>query len=127
MFAAIATPKGLDAWWTMHSSGAAQTDAVWQLGFGPEYNWHATITICEPNRAIEWTLTDAMEDWLQTRVGFRLAEAEGVTTVEFYHRGWAEPSKHFCISSYCWATYLRLLKRYVERGEVVSYTARDEA
>ncbi|HKQ80369.1 MAG TPA: SRPBCC domain-containing protein [Blastocatellia bacterium] len=127
VFQAVATPTGLDAWWTLSSSGQPAEGATWRLWFGPEYDWRATVTRCAPGSEFELELTDAMEDWVNTRVGFSLTEKEGVTTVRFYHIGWSEPSQHYCISSYCWAMYLRLLKRYVERGEITPYEARDEA
>jgi len=127
VFQAVATPTGLESWWTLRSSGETAAGATWQLWFGPEYDWRATVTRCEPDSEFELELTDAMEDWVKTRVGFVLSEKEGVTTVQFHHVGWAEQSTHYCISSFCWAMYLRLLKRYVERGEVTPYEARDEA
>jgi hypothetical protein len=85
------------------------------------------VTRCVLGREFELEMAVAQADWLATRVGLTLTETEGVTTVRFAHRGWPETNEHFHISSYCWATYLRLLKRYVERGEVVAYEERDEA
>ncbi len=55
---------------------------------------------------------------------FRLDEKEGVTEVRFHHLGWLEDNEHYRISCYGWAMYLRLLKRYVEYGEVVPYEDR---
>jgi uncharacterized protein YndB with AHSA1/START domain len=127
VFQAIATPAGLDSWWTKRSSGHPSEGTTWQLWYGPEYDWRATVTRCVPDSEFELQLTDAMEDWVKTRVGFVLTENDGVTTVQFHHIGWTELSQHYCISSFCWAMYLRLLKRYVERGEVTPYEARDEA
>ena len=54
-------------------------------------------------------------------------EKDGVTQVRFHHVGWPEPSEHYRISCFCWAMYLRLLKRYVEKGERVPYEARLDA
>ena len=34
---------------------------------------------------------------------------------------------HYRTSAFCWAMYLRLLKKYVETGEVVPYERRLEA
>jgi hypothetical protein len=78
-------------------------------------------------REFELQVIQAMPDWIGARVGFALTEDNGITTVRFHHTGWAEKSEHFCISSYCWATYLRLLKRYIEHGEIVPYSERDDA
>ncbi len=44
--------------------------------------------------------------------------------VSFYHMGWPENNEHFRISCYCWAMYLRILKRYIEYGEKVPYKSR---
>ncbi len=127
VFEAVSTPSGLDAWWTLRSSGQPEKGAAYELWFGPDFDWRAVVSRCVPGKEFELEITSADKDWLGTRVGFVLTENEGVTTVRFYHAGWPEPNEHFHISSYCWATYLRLLKRYVERGEIVEYGDRDEA
>ncbi|MFN0122004.1 MAG: SRPBCC family protein [Blastocatellia bacterium] len=127
VFAAMATPAGLDAWWTKRSAGEPVAGAEYEFWFPPEYDWRGVVTRCVPNAELDWEITRADADWQGTRVGFRLREAGGVTTVSFHHSGWATPNEHFRISSYCWATYLRLLKRYVEHGEIVAYENRDTA
>jgi len=43
-----------------------------------------------------------------------------------FHTGWPEDNKHWRISCYCWAMYLRLLRRYLEYGEIVPYERRLE-
>ncbi len=125
VFGAFSTPLGLDSWWTERSSGHAQLDAIWRLYFGPEYDWRARVTKFVPEQEFEWTILEAMDDWIGTRVGVTLHPVSDGTVVDFYHRGWAEPSEHFRISNYCWATYLRLMKRYIEFGEFVPYDQRD--
>jgi len=127
VFQAMATPAGLDSWWTKRSIGEPVEGAEYEFWFAPEYDWRGVVTRCALNQELEWKITLADADWEGTRVGFRLQEQAGVTTVNFYHRDWATANEHFRISSYCWATYLRLLKRYVEQGEVVAYEKRDEA
>ena len=63
-------------------------------------------------------------DWLGSRVGFRLDVKNEMTWVEFYHNGWPESNEHYRISCYCWAMYLRILKRNLEHGETVAYEKR---
>jgi hypothetical protein len=46
------------------------------------------------------------------------------TDVHFYHEGWPQANEHFKISSFCWAMYLRILKRNIEKGELVPYEKR---
>ena len=127
VFQAVASPAGLDAWWTKTSSGQAEKGAQYDLGFGPGYDWRATVSRCVPGSEFELQLVSADEDWKGTRVGFLLEENDGVTRLRFHHTGWPESNEHYRVSCYCWAAYLRLLRRYVENGEVVPYEERLDA
>jgi uncharacterized protein YndB with AHSA1/START domain len=126
VFQAISTTAGLDAWWTERSKGTPTEGAEYELWFAPEYDWRAVVSRCVPDAEFELRMTSAQEDWMETRVGFHLDEKEGLTEARFHHSGWPEPNEHYRISCYCWAMYLRLLKRYVEHGEVVPYEDRLE-
>jgi hypothetical protein len=46
--------------------------------------------------------------------------------VLFSHIGWPTLSEHFAVSSFCWAMYLRIMRRALEYGEDVPYDARLE-
>jgi hypothetical protein len=127
VFSAVATAAGLDSWWTEHSSGRPEEGAEYTLGFGPDYEWRALVSRCIPYSEFELEIVFADEDWRGTRVGFLLEEVEGVTEVRFRHTGWAGSNEHYRVSCYCWAMYLRLLKRYVEHGEVAPYKDRLDA
>jgi uncharacterized protein YndB with AHSA1/START domain len=127
VFSAVSTPVGLAAWWTKQSSGEPMLGAEYELWFGPDYDWRAVVAKCVPDTEFELELTRSMEDWQATRVGFHLKENNGVTHVSFYHTGWPEVNDHFRGSNFCWALYLRLLKRYVEHGEVIPYEDREKA
>lgn len=124
VFAAVSTAEGLDAWWTLAAGVAGDSYA---LGFGAGYEWRAEVVERVDNVAFVLRMTVADEDWRGTLVGFRFSEREGVTWVGFSHTGWPEANPHYRVSSFCWAMYLRLLKRYCERGEVVDYGDRLEA
>jgi uncharacterized protein YndB with AHSA1/START domain len=125
VFKVIAEPTGLDQWWTRASTGRVAEGAEYQLDFGPQHLWAAVVTRCEPPRRFELELTRAHEDWLGTRVAFALTpEGADTTRVTFRHTGWPEPNEHWRVSSYCWAMYLRIMRRYLEHGEVVPYGTR---
>ncbi len=127
VFDAVSTPAGLDAWWTKRCSGRQVEGAEYELGFGPEYDWRAVVRRCIPPREFMFEMTRADDDWRGTRLHFELQEQNGVTQIRFQHQGWPEANEHFRISNFCWAMYLRLLKRYAERGEIVPYEERLEA
>lgn len=124
VFQAVSSPVGLDAWWTKNSWGTPEKGAEYKLRFGPDYDWRGRVTRAVPNKEFELEITVAHKDWVHTRVGFALSEKNGVTQVRFHHTGWPELNEHYRISSYCWAMYLRLMKRFVEIGEVTPYEKR---
>ena len=124
VYAAISTPPGLDAWWTSRSTGTPREGAEWELWFGPTYDWRARVTKVSAPTDFELQLTMSDPDWAGTRVGFHLAPAGDATQVRFYHTGWPTPNEHWRISCYCWAMYLRILRRYLEHGETVPYERR---
>jgi hypothetical protein len=66
----------------------------------------------------------ADDDWMATRVGFRLEGRKSGTWVGFYHTGWPSANEHYRVSCNCWALYLRILRRYLEHGESVPYEKR---
>lgn len=127
VFRALVTSDGLDAWWTRRSTGIPRLGSVYELWFGEGHDWRGEVTRFEPDRVIEWTLKKAADDWMGTRVSFALEPATQGTTVSFVHAGWREASRHYRISCYCWAMYLRLLKRFVQHGERIPYDKRLEA
>lgn len=127
VFEAVATPAGLNAWWTKSASGRLEEDAEYKLGFGPGVEWRARVARCVPDKEFELELTEADDDWQGTRMVFLLDEKDGATQVRFQHTGWPLANEHYRVSCYCWAMYLRLLRRYVEHGEVVDYDVRLDA
>jgi len=124
VYEAVSKPQGLDAWWTKTSAGEPREGAEYDLGFGPKYAWRARVTRVVPDSEFELQLVEADVDWTGTRVGFRL-DGEGDTTqVRFHHTGWPTLNEHYRISCYCWAMYLRILRRFLEHGEMVPYENR---
>ena len=124
VFEAMTSAKGLNSWWTLDAAGHPRTGELYRLYFGPEYEWYARVTECTPEVSITWTVTEADADWHGTRVSFCLEGQRDETLVRFCHEGWATRNDHFRRSAFCWAMYLRLLKRFVELGETVAYKER---
>ena len=126
VFTAVSTPAGLDAWWTKRSAGHARRGVEYELWFGPEYDWRARVATCAPPSAFELEMTKASDDWCGTRIRFQLESTPSGTQLRFSHSGWPAANEHYRISCYCWAMYLRILKRSLECGESVSYERRLE-
>lgn len=127
VFSTIATPDGLNEWWTLDCDGVARQGETYRFGFGPGFeDWRGEVTRLDEGRAIEWTMTRADHDWTGTIVGIHLVPDGDRTFVEFSHRGWRDAGDHYRTTSCCWASYLRILRRYVEFGERVPYPVRLE-
>lgn len=126
VYEAISQPDELRQWWTLATDGKPEKGAVYTLDFGPEYMWEAVVERMDPNKLFELRMTKADADWTGTIVGFLLNRKGQYSQVEFYHTGWKEMNEHYKISTYCWAMYLRILKRYLEYGELVPYEQRLE-
>ena len=127
VFEAVSSPTGLDAWWTLKCDGRPEQGSEYLLYFDPEYEWRSVVSRYMPDNEFELEITEAQEDWLGSRVTFVLERKNDKTEVRFSHTGWPEANDHYKISSFCWAMYLRLLKRYIEFGEIVPYEKRLDA
>jgi len=126
VFAAITTPPGLDEWWTKTSRGEPRSGAVYELGFGKGFEWRGRVTAFVPNETFELQMIKADDDWTDTRIRFDLASGSGVTLVSFRHIAWPANNSVYRVSCYCWAAYLRILRRHLEHGERVPYEKRLE-
>lgn len=124
VFKGVSTPKGLNIWWCETSVGKSAIGENYKLSFGHKYNWTAIVSKFVSDKEFELTFTDADPDWNGTKVGFTLMFNNNITNVHFYHKGWKENNEHYRISCYCWAMYLRLLKRNLELGEEILYEDR---
>ena len=124
VFQAVSTPQGLDCWWTKRCSGKPEPGSVYELGFGPSYEWRAVVSRVVPGTEFELQITQSDADWTGTRVGWRMEPRKGVTWVRFSHTGWPAENEHYRISCNCWALYLRILRRNLEHGEFIPYEQR---
>ncbi len=124
VFDAFSTAKRLNDWWTARAVGEPRLGNVYTFWFGPEYDWRAKVIHLVPGKEITWTMTQAMDDWMNTQVGIRLTPEGKSTIVDFFHTGWREPNDHYRISSFCWGTLLTGLKNYVEKGIIVPFEKR---
>ena len=69
-------------------------------------------------------ITAAVENWTGTNDKFFLTRKGNSTDLQFEYKGWKKTNHYFQVSSYCWATYLRLLKKVIEEEVIFSYDER---
>jgi len=125
VFETLSSPEGLDKWWTKSSSGKAAPGHQYQLHFGSGYDWRAIVSKFELNAAFELTMTQSDPDWEGTKIGFQLQKAHARSQpVLFYHKGWRSINRQYQVSNFCWAMYLRLAKRWLEKQEEYAFELR---
>jgi uncharacterized protein YndB with AHSA1/START domain len=124
VFEAVSTPDGLNNWWTLTSTGKPIEGTDYELNFGPHHHWQAIVACSVPDSEFELQMTKADDDWTGSYVGFRLELRDKKTWIRFRHSNWPEINEHFRVSCHCWAMYLRILRRYLEYGEIVPYEQR---
>lgn len=124
VFRAVSSIEGLSNWWIKSGSGTPELGNQYQLDFGPGYVWRAQVTEIQISQVFELKLVHADDDWTGTVVRFEIRGNNNTVRLRFEHQGWPAINDHFRTSSYCWAMYLRCLKRYVEMNELVDYENR---
>ena len=125
VFEVFTSPEGLNAWWTLRCSGQPLLNGEYNFYFGPAYDWNARVLDVQPGRSLTWQMTNAMDDWMNTQVGFQLQEENGITQVKFFHVGWREANDHFAITTFCWGQLLNGLKQYIEAGIIIPFEKRN--
>lgn len=125
IFNAITTSEGLDAWWTKQSSGSPTMGAEYRFYFTKGYDWFAKVLLVTPNKQIMFKMISADEDWMDTLLTFTIIKKENNTCLlRFDHTEWRSINDHFRRTSYCWAIYLRGIKKYLEEGLITPYGKR---
>lgn len=125
VFETFTRSEGLNSWWTLQSSGEPLKGNVYNFYFGPAYDWLAAVIHVIPDQELTWRMTRAMDDWMETEVGFRLTLEGSGTAIWFFHTGWKELSDHYSISNFCWGQLLNGMKNYLEKGTVIPFPERN--
>ena len=123
VYAALATPTGIAAWWATYTTGGDAVGDTIQSTFthpntGQEigaisYRLEEPV----PHKRVAWRVTAGVPEWQDTLIRFDLDQVDGgYTIVQFGHEGWAEPSEFMGHCSTKWGSFLMSLKSYVETG-----------
>ncbi|MGG5207998.1 SRPBCC family protein [Chryseobacterium sp. MIQD13] len=124
VFRMVSVPEFLNEWWTHYCKGVPELNSEYIFEFSEEYIWKGKISKFNPPYEIEFLITDADADWTGTKVGFILKETVNGIKISFYHTDWKHTNEHFRQTSFCWAVYLRILRRFVEEGLHIPYSER---
>jgi len=125
IFQAITTSEGLDSWWTKQSAGIPKMGEEYRFYFTKGYDWFAKVLMIMENKQIMFKMIHADPDWIDTLLTFTIIKKNDNTCLlRFDHTEWRSINDHFRRTSYCWALYMRGLKKYVEEGLITPYGKR---
>lgn len=112
---AVNTLDGLNSWWTRDTTGDTHEGGKLKFRFGG-HGPDMTVIKNEPDHVI-WEITDAHDEWVGTKVGFKVITDDKQTHLMFKHAEWREetPFLHHC--SMKWATFMLSLRDYLETGK----------
>jgi len=113
VYQALTTTEGLTDWWT-HDTKAAGDVLQFRFAAG---GFDMLVLESDPGKRVLWEVVDGPEEWVGTRIDWRLDQADDYTTVLFQHQGWKEPVDFMHHCSTKWATYLMSLKSLAETGK----------
>ena len=117
VYRALTTREGLCAWWTTHTQGDSKVGSVLQFRFGSLGGFDMRVLQLEPARQVLWQVIEGPEEWIGTKIRWKLKPEEDYITVLFKHEDWKDTGDFMHHCSTKWATFLMSLKSSVERRE----------
>jgi uncharacterized protein YndB with AHSA1/START domain len=116
VYQALTDREKLAGWWTSDTRGVSEVGGELEFWFG-NFCQKFHVTALEPGQRVRWQAqAGGMGEWTGTEVSFELNEADGQTSVDFIHAGWADNAKFFPHCSTKWAVFMLSLKDLVEMG-----------
>ena len=117
VFESIATTEGNKGWWTADSEVPDAEGGKAQFGFD---NRAAVFTMVidkrSPAKELIMSCIGGPDEWVGTKLRWRLDEGDGETILHFTHEGWRKQTD-FCAScNSMWGNLMFRLKAYAESG-----------
>lgn len=121
LFDALATIRGLSAWWTDNVKGESAVGGILRFRFGDRGGFDMRVTEVSPGARVAWQVIDGPTEWIGTKIRFDLRQDGDHTILLFRHEGWKEAVEFMHHCSTKWAVFLLSLKSLVETGRGAPY------
>lgn len=135
VYGAVTSQTGLAGWWTTDCTASAEVDSEATFGFADHsVVFTMRIDLLEPPELVHWECTGGPDEWIGTKLAFRIENLDGDrdeaadapteappegerSLVRFWHGGWEYEDGMLPSCSFQWAMYLDSLRRFVETGK----------
>ncbi len=116
VFDAIATVEGIRNWWTDDSSCAPAAGGVSEFRFmNGEVVFRMRVDEHDPGRRLAWTCLGDYDEWNGTTITWSFEPAaDGGTTLNLAHCGWASTEKEYPQCNASWGHLLHIIRDYAE-------------
>jgi uncharacterized protein YndB with AHSA1/START domain len=125
VYRAITERDGLAAWWTSQVAAEPVVGSVAEFAFGDRYHTSMRVSGLDPCREVRWECMAGDEEWVGTKIVFRLEKRGEQTLLRFSHTDWRDTSDFYASCNTHWGFYMRSLKVFCEtgKGEPFEYRA----
>ncbi|MEE9429499.1 MAG: SRPBCC domain-containing protein [Melioribacteraceae bacterium] len=122
-----ALTKEIDKWWSSAENSAAKEGLVFKVSFGEESYWNFKVLELKKSEKIIWKCVESHQDhnlvgmdeeWLNSKLYWRISEIDGKVKVDFLHEGLVSTGVCYDVCSSAWDFYImESLKNYLETGK----------
>jgi uncharacterized protein YndB with AHSA1/START domain len=115
---ALTTRDGLAAFWTDQTAAEPEVGSKAWFAFGPNADIQKNFEVTAiDDRTVEWVdIEDASDEWVGTRVTWRLTPDADGTKILFTHSDWRSTEGELPQCSFVWGQVLARLASYLESG-----------
>ena len=112
----LSTIKGLQGWWTVHTSGSTILNEIITFEFPPHFMNKMEVIGLQENKLVKWRCIEGETDWIGTEFTFEMDQNEGKTRLRFEHSKWPTFGDFFAHCTFSWGRYLESLRQLCESG-----------
>lgn len=118
VYAAVATEKGMQGWWTRDTVMEEKVGGKADFGFDKrEAVFHMEIKALKPGKTVKMSCISGPPEWTGTKLEWTI-EAEGSGSVlSFSHRGWRKLTPFAASCNSMWGHLMFRIKKFVETGK----------
>ena len=118
VYAAVATQKGMQGWWTRDTAMEAKVGGKAEFGFEKRaVVFRMRVEALEPGRRVALSCTGDPAEWAGTTLEWTLRPSGKATTIDFCHGNWKGMTPYAAMCNSTWGELMYRMKKFVETGK----------
>ena len=118
VYAAVATPKGMQGWWTRDTTMEEKVGGKAEFGFDKRgMVFRMRVNTLEPAKAVTMSCSGDQPEWAGTKLEWTIESDGDGSVLNFCHRGWREMTPFAASCNSMWGRLMFRLKAFVETGK----------